>query len=137
MATPHIHRGYDIVMTLSPADDGSGGVATRHCRWCRRALPERTGPGRPREFCSGRCRQWDWVARYRAAELELNDNELVIARSELDALHDELYVLACAVEDVERDLAAAGTPTQRELADALVWLLEAARPLRNREIGAS
>ncbi len=61
----------------------------------------------------------------------------MIARSELDALHDELYVLACAVDDVERDLAGAGTPAARELADALEWLLEAARPLRDREIGAA
>ncbi len=123
-------------MTLLRVDGESGEIVARHCRWCRRALPERSGPGRPREFCSGRCRQWDWVAKQRAAELELNENELVIARSELDALHDELYVLACAVEDVERDLASSGSPTQRELSEALTWLLDAARPLRNREIGA-
>jgi hypothetical protein len=124
-------------MTLSARGDSSGGSAPRHCRWCRRALPERSGPGRPREFCTGRCRQWDWVARHRAAELELNENELVIARSELDALHDELYVLACAVDDVERDLADVEAPSPQELTEALRWLLEAARPLRNREIGAS
>ena len=87
-------------------------------------------------FCSGRCRQWDWVARHRAAELELSENELVVARSELDALHDELYVLACAVEDVERDLEGGRAPSKGELADALAWLLDAARPLRDREIGA-
>ena len=123
-------------MTELREGDESGGSAANHCRWCRRALPERTGPGRPRVFCSGRCRQWDWVARHRAAELELSENELVVARSELDALHDELYVLACAVEDVERDLAGARTPSKGELADALAWLLDAARPLRDREIGA-
>ena len=77
------------------------------------------------------------MARQRASELELSENELVIARSELDALHDELYVLACAVEDVERDLAGASAPSARELGQALDWLLEAARPLRNREIGAA
>ncbi|HUS41559.1 MAG TPA: hypothetical protein VMY16_02725 [Ilumatobacteraceae bacterium] len=77
------------------------------------------------------------MARHRAAELELSENELVVARSELDALHDELYVLACAVDDVERDLGDRATPTARELADALAWILEAARPLRNREIGAA
>jgi hypothetical protein len=124
-------------MTLLAGGDSSGGSAPRHCRWCRRALPERSGPGRPREFCTGRCRQWDWVARHRAAELELNENELVIARSELDALHDELYVLACAVDDVERDLADVEAPSPQELTEALRWLLEAARPLRIREIGAS
>ena len=77
------------------------------------------------------------MARHRAAELELSENELVVARSELDGLHDELYVLACAVDDVERDLSSqGGAPTAKELTDALTWLLEAARPLRTREIGA-
>jgi hypothetical protein len=52
-----------------------------------------------------------------------------VARHALDALRDELYVLACAVEDVERDLAAAPRPTTRDLQDALTWLLDAARPL--------
>jgi len=101
-------------------------------------LPERKGPGRKREFCSGRCRQWDWVARQRARELELSEGELVVAKATLDELHDELYVLACAVDDVERDLAAIeGEPTVQDLREALDWLLDAARPLRNREIPAS
>ncbi len=75
------------------------------------------------------------MARQRARELELSENELVVARTELDALHDELYVLACAVEDVERDLSS--RPTNAELRDALDWLLEAAKPLRDREISPS
>ena len=133
----HRLRRYYIVMTQLHRGNDSGGPTTVHCRWCRRALPERTGPGRPREFCSGRCRQWDWVARHRATELKLSENELVIARGELDALHDELYVLACAVDDVERDIGTRTTPTPHELAAALDWLLEAARPLRDREIGAA
>jgi hypothetical protein len=77
------------------------------------------------------------VARQRARELQLGEHELVVARVELDALHDELYVLACAVEDVERDLGAAGQPTPAELHDALDWLLAAAKPLRDREISPS
>jgi hypothetical protein len=77
------------------------------------------------------------VSRQRAQELELSDGELVIAKATLDELHDELYVLGCAVEDVERDLAAAGDAIGvRELRDALDWLLDAARPLRDREIAA-
>jgi hypothetical protein len=60
-----------------------------------------------------------------------------VAKASLDELHDELYVLACAVDDVERDLAAAGdAPTATELRQALDWLLDAARPLRDREIAA-
>jgi hypothetical protein len=110
----------------------------RRCRWCRRVLPAAGGRGRPREFCSQRCRQWDWVARQRAAELDLAEGELVIARASLDELHDDLYTLACAVEDAERDLAAAGSrPTAGELRDILDWVLAAARPLRDRELGSS
>lgn len=77
------------------------------------------------------------MARQRARELQLGEHELVVAREELDALHDELYVLACAVEDVERDLGTAGQPTPAELRDALDWLLAAAKPLRDREISPS
>ena len=91
--------------------------------------------GRPRVFCSHACRQWDWVGRQRARELQLNENELIVAKAELDQLHDELYVLACAVDDVERDLAAAGQkPATTELDEMLAWLLEAARPIRDREL---
>jgi hypothetical protein len=77
------------------------------------------------------------VARQRAQELALSDGELVIAKATLDELHDELYVLGCAVDDVERDLEAAGAnPSPAELRQAIDWLLAAARPLRDREIAA-
>ena len=110
---------------------------TARCRWCRRVLPARAGPGRPREFCSQKCRQWDWVARQRARELELSDGELVVARAELDQLHDDLYVLACAVDDTEKDLAAGGAKTTAtELRRILDWLVSAAKPLRDRELSA-
>jgi hypothetical protein len=86
-------------------------------------------------FCSQACRQWDWVGRQRARELQLNEDELIITKAELDQLHDELYVLACAVDDVERDQSAAGeTPTTKEIAEMLAWILEAARPIRDREL---
>ena len=86
-------------------------------------------------FCSQACRQWDWVGRQRAGELKLGEDELIVARTELDALHDDLFVLACAVDDVDRDLAASGVkPTVKELQELLAWLLEAARPIRNREL---
>lgn len=126
--------GYCFVMTEFDDTAESGG-AVKHCRWCRRALVHQSGPGRPREFCSQKCRQWDWVSRRRAADLALGAGEIVVRRAELDRLHDDLYMLACAVEDVERDLG--DRPSNRELADALRWLLDAAKPLHNREISAA
>ena len=113
----------------------TAGEQLARCRWCRRVLPARQGRGRPRQFCSQRCRQWDWVARQRARELQLSDDELVIAREELDRLHDDLYVLACAVDDTERDLEA-GPERAADLRQMLDWLLSAARPLRDRELRA-
>jgi len=65
----------------------------------------------------------------------LNEDELIITKAELDRLHDELYVLACAVDDVDRDLAAAGkAPGTKEVTEMLQWLLDSARPIRDREL---
>jgi hypothetical protein len=117
-------------MTKVPDDDGE---RRSRCEWCRRVLPPQT-TGRPRKFCSQACRQWHWVGQQRERELELREGELLVTTAELDALHDQLYVLACAVNDAERDLKAAGPKaTARELRETLDWLLEAARPLRDRE----
>ena len=120
-------------MTESPRSVDVGERPTPRCGWCRRGLPDRAGPGRPAKFCSQKCRQWNWVAQQRSAELQLNEHELVIARSELDLLHDDLYVLACAVDDTERDLAEGGHDVA-ELRNIIAWLLAAARPLRDREL---
>lgn len=103
-------------------------TTTRRCRWCKRAFEVVPGPGRPREFCKQSCRQMDYAARRRNAELGLGESELVMARAELDQLRDALYVLEAAVEDVERDLADADDDPA-EVRRALAWVLEAARPL--------
>jgi hypothetical protein len=75
------------------------------------------------------------VSRQRARELALSDGELVMARGELDSLHDDLYVLSCAVADAQRDLE--DEMTLDECLRSLRWLLEAAEPLTVRRLGAS
>ena len=67
-------------------------------------------------------------SRRRAAELGLSEAELVVTRQQLEELRDALYVLACAVQDVDRDLAEAGDDPA-EVKRSLNWLLEAVRPL--------
>jgi hypothetical protein len=76
------------------------------------------------------------VSRQRAADLALSADEIVIRRNELDLLHDDLFVLACAVDDVERDLATGSGLETKELRESLDWLLAAAKPLRDRELSA-
>ena len=94
--------------------------------WCGRPLVRRGGAGRPRRFCRQSCRQRDYEARRRSSELGLSEGELVITREELESVRDRLYVLQCAVEDVETDLAERGDdPEDRERAFA--WLLDAAK----------
>ena len=109
-------------------------VTTRRCRWCGRPFDVVPGPGRPREYCRRSCRQRDYEARRQSADLGLGDAQLVVARSELDALHDRLYELEAAIEDVDRDLAAA-PPGERDYREALDWILAAARPLTSLRFG--
>ena len=99
----------------------------RRCQWCRRPLLEQEGPGRPRVYCKQSCRQRDYEARRRAADLGLSEAEVVLARTELDGLTDLLYVLEAAIEDVDGDLARSSEPD--DVAGALAWVLDAARPL--------
>jgi hypothetical protein len=93
------------------------------------------GPGRPREYCRRSCRQRDYEARRRSSELGIGDAHLVVARAELDDLHDRLYELQAAIEDVDRDLAAADPPGERDYREALAWLLSVSRPLAERRFG--
>lgn len=65
----------------------------------------------------------------RAAELGLSEHDLVVTRQELSRLDDLIYVLACAVEDVDRDLSV--EHDTEDVQRALRWLMEAARPLAN------
>ena len=101
------------------------------CRWCGRKLTISGGPGRPRAFCSQACRQKDYIARLRAHEAGLSEAELIVTREELDTLHDQLYVLEAAIEDVERDLKS--SPTKQDYVEAMAWLLDACRPLIERQ----
>jgi hypothetical protein len=83
--------------------------------------------GRPRQFCRRSCRQRDFEARERAKALGLDEAELIITRAALEELRDKLFVLRCAVQDVERDLTASRTLTSYK--DAVGWLIDSASPL--------
>jgi hypothetical protein len=104
------------------------GEKTRRCRWCRHTLAIKNGPGRKAEFCSQKCRQWDWVSRQRAADLELSENELVMTRDELDTLKDQIFVLHCALTDAKTDLQHE-RHTKDSLREILNWLIDAAEPV--------
>lgn len=97
------------------------------CAWCGRRFLLSPGPGRPRRYCRRSCRQRDFEARQRVRAEGLAENELVVTRRALSHLDDLVYMLVCAVEDVDSDLAV--DHDDDDVARSLQWLLEAARPL--------
>jgi hypothetical protein len=112
-------------VTLMEQSGSAGEI--RFCGWCRRPVDQHGGRGRPKKFCKQSCRQSDYESRERSKAHGLADGELIMTRTELDAMRDDAYVLACAVRDVERDLT--GKPTFQDYQDAVRWLIEAAKPL--------
>ena len=52
---------------------------------------------------------------------------MIVSRDALEELQSRLYCLQAALEDVDRDLAASSEPS--DVAEALSWLAENARPL--------
>jgi len=76
------------------------------CGWCHRPLALRPGAGRPRLFCSPSHRQRAYEARRRADELHVPDDQCLVSVADLARLHDRLYRLEAAVDDVTSDLAA-------------------------------
>ncbi len=88
-------------------------------------MPESDGPGRPRRFCKRSCRQRDFEARQRALAHGVDETDILLARSEVNRLKDEIFVLSCAVEDARRDLVDASTVP--EYADIVASLLHAAK----------
>ncbi|HEY5110630.1 MAG TPA: hypothetical protein VII96_13565 [Acidimicrobiales bacterium] len=82
---------------------------TPRCGWCHRPLAVRPGAGRPRLFCSPSHRQRAYEARRRADELHVPDDQCIVSLTDLGRLHDRLYRLEAAVDDVTADLAVTTT----------------------------
>jgi hypothetical protein len=56
-------------------------------------------------FCSRSHRQRAYEARRRADSLKIPFGQVIVSESDLRSLHDRLYRLESAIEDVEADLA--------------------------------
>lgn len=59
-----------------------------------------------------------------------------MAREELDALKDKIYVLHCAVQDVKTDLENP-RPSREALMEMIQWILEAAEPVTGTSLSPS
>ena len=97
------------------------------CLWCRRPVEQRVGPGRPRLFCCPSHRQRSYEARKRAGSFHLPEDQCIVGVGALQDLHDRLYQLEAAVEDVRSDLVTDRCPAAYQ--EALEHLLGAAEGL--------
>ena len=105
----------------------------RKCVWCRFPVTQTDGPGRPRRYCKRSCRQRDFEARQRSLAHGVDEHDILVARSEVNRLKDEIFVLSCAVEDAQRDLVDASTIT--DYTDIVRSLLTAAASVVNAQHG--
>ena len=103
---------------------------TPRCAYCRRPIAIRAGPGRPSLYCRRSHRQRAYEARRRAAEASLPDGQVIVNAGDLDRLHDRLYAVEAALDDVESDLTGPRTPTLATVRRALDHLRTAAEDLR-------
>ena len=67
-------------------------------------MAPRQGAGRPRRFCSPSHRQRAYEARRRADQLHVPGDQCLVSVADLRKLHDRLYRLEAAVDDVRSDL---------------------------------
>jgi hypothetical protein len=87
----------------------------------------KAGAGRPRRFCCRSHRQRAYEARRRTDELQVPQGQVIVAESDLATLHDRLYRLESALEDVDADLGR--NPGIRAYKDAFEHLCDPARDL--------
>lgn len=78
-------------------------------------------------FCCRSHRQRAYEARLRSDALGVPAGQVIVAETELARVHDRLYRLETAIEDVDADLARDARPYSYR--EALEHLLEAARDL--------
>lgn len=103
-------------------------VELPRCGYCRRPLPPPGRTGRPARYCRRSHRQRAYEARRRADRADLPAGQVVVAQGDLDRLHDRLYALEAALDDITADLAES-RPTVSAYRDALDHLVDAAREL--------
>ncbi|MHB1582323.1 MAG: hypothetical protein ACYCU7_10645 [Acidimicrobiales bacterium] len=108
--------------------DKDAGEAVPRCRYCRRPIPRTSTVGRPRSYCKRSHRQRAYEARRRAGSLQIPDGQVLVSQAQLDRLHDRLYTLESALDDVDGDLA--GRPRENDYRSALRHLAAAAADLR-------
>lgn len=107
------------------------------CAWCGRQLDQPAGAGRRRQYCGQPCRQRAYEQRATLRRTGLPADAVVLSAAEVGHLHDRLFQLRCAAEDVLTALDDLDGPTPEQVRAAATDVLTAARSLEHLRAIAS
>ncbi|MGH3435361.1 MAG: hypothetical protein ACRDRN_02730 [Sciscionella sp.] len=99
----------------------------RYCGWCGRRLTEANQMGRRRRYCGQACRQRAYEQRTAVQRAGLPEDAVVLSAAELADLHDRLFQLRCAAEDIVTAAADGAPPV--ELSGLAAMIVDSARGL--------
>lgn len=95
-----------------------------HCTWCGKEMAPNPS-GRHRKYCSQACRQRSYEQRNQLKDTSIPADSVIMSAANAAQLHDELFELRCAAEDIQT---AARDGEERETIELLAdELLEIAR----------
>jgi hypothetical protein len=90
------------------------------------------GPGRPRVYCRVSHRQRAYEARKLASAHRLGEDDVLLSRASFQELKDVVFAIEAALQDVDRDLASAESPS--DYREALWHLYHAAADVRTASL---
>lgn len=96
------------------------------CQWCGTAVASQ-GRGRPRKYCSTSCKQRAYEQRQNLSGTEISPDAVILSKAKADMLHDSLFQLRCAAEDIA--WAAAEEASAEELGQLCTELIDLARSI--------
>lgn len=98
--------------------------STMHrCAWCGGKFARPKGPGRPPRYCRSSHRQRAYESRRLAQVRGLAADDVLVSRSSVENLRDELYRLEAAAEDAAVDAQDATVEEARRIAGGLAKLV--------------
>lgn len=96
------------------------------CQWCGGEVAVQ-GRGRPRKYCSSSCKQRAYEQRQNLSGTEIAPDAVILSKEKADTLHDSLFQLRCAAEDIA--WAAAEDASAEELGHLCTELIDLARSI--------
>lgn len=93
------------------------------CAWCGGRFARPKGPGRPPRYCRPSHRQRAYESRRLAQVRGLAADDVLVSRSSIENLRDELYRLEAAAEDATVDAQDATDKDLRRIVGGLAELV--------------